>query len=168
MKLIKLALISFIILFLLITGISLFIPSTVRISRAVKINASKEQVMEQLSNPEKWKGFYPGADTLEIWTVNNEPKGIWFRKQEGQGLLITRKNDTSVVAENTGPGAKKIGMGWNIIHGDNATAVTLQWYMDFKLRWYPWEKFSSLLFEKRYGFQMEQGLNKLKKILENN
>jgi hypothetical protein len=39
--------------------------------------------------------------------------------------------------------------------------------MDFKLRWYPWEKFSSLLLEKRYGPVMEQGLAKLKKSINN-
>jgi hypothetical protein len=38
--------------------------------------------------------------------------------------------------------------------------------MQFKLRWYPWEKFASLLFEKQYGTQMEAGLNKLKAYLE--
>jgi hypothetical protein len=38
--------------------------------------------------------------------------------------------------------------------------------MDFRLRWYPWEKFSSLLFEKSYGLTMEKGLNNIKKLSE--
>jgi hypothetical protein len=40
--------------------------------------------------------------------------------------------------------------------------------MDFRLRWYPWEKFSSLLFEKQYGTQMEAGLESLKQLAEDN
>jgi len=38
--------------------------------------------------------------------------------------------------------------------------------MDFHLKWYPWEKFSSMLLENRYGPMMEQGLAKLKKVVE--
>jgi hypothetical protein len=38
--------------------------------------------------------------------------------------------------------------------------------MDFRLSWYPWEKFSSLFYEKTYGAMMERGLNDLKKRLE--
>jgi len=44
----------------------------------------------------------------------------------------------------------------------------VQWWMDFKLRWYPWEKFSSLFFENIYGAQMEKGLDNLKRLAEAN
>jgi hypothetical protein len=38
--------------------------------------------------------------------------------------------------------------------------------MDFKLKWYPWEKFKSLFYENFYGVQMEQGLSNLKELSE--
>ena len=56
--------------------------------------------------------------------------------------------------------------GWKFISHAGSDSATLQWYIDFNLRWYPWEKFASLLFEKSYGAQMEQGLSNLKKIVE--
>jgi hypothetical protein len=37
--------------------------------------------------------------------------------------------------------------------------------MDFRLSWYPWEKFSSLFYEKTYGTMMETGLLNFKKRL---
>jgi hypothetical protein len=46
MKLIKLAIISIVLLFLLVTAVSLLFPSHVRISRAPDINASKDSAME--------------------------------------------------------------------------------------------------------------------------
>jgi len=46
-------------------------------------------------------------------------------------------------------------------------SLTLQWYMDFKLKWYPWEKFRSLFYENIYGVQMEQGLHNLKELAKN-
>jgi hypothetical protein len=38
--------------------------------------------------------------------------------------------------------------------------------MDFKLRWYPWEKFKSLFFENIYGAHLERGLGNLKELSE--
>jgi hypothetical protein len=48
--------------------------------------------------------------------------------------------------------------------GDSST---LQWYMDFNLKWYPWDKFRSLFYENIYGVQMEQGLSNLKELSKN-
>ena len=74
--------------------------------------------------------------------------------------------DSSVIFYLAGAGSKKVDNGWNLVREQGS--LTVQWYMDFKLRWYPWEKFSSLLFEKQYGTQMEIGLAKLKRLAENN
>jgi hypothetical protein len=56
------------------------------------------------------------------------------------------------------------GFTWT---GDNGQLV-LQWYFDIKLRWYPWEKFGSIVFDKQLGPPMEKSLANLKKLLEKN
>jgi Polyketide cyclase / dehydrase and lipid transport len=164
MRLIKLAVISFLAFFLLITGISLFFPSHVRISKAIDINAPRDSVRVHISQPLYWKSWYPGADTLSLYEADGVIKGI--RMPGNQVLLITGYNDSTVTAANSTSGNERASMGWNMIQS-NPKTVTVQWYMDFKLRWYPWEKFSSLLLEKRYGPVMEQGLAKLKKSINN-
>lgn len=161
---IKLGVISFIVFALLITGISLFIPSRIRISKATDINASRDSVLGQLNNPINWKRWYPGADTAIFYEVAGQVKGISTGKQ--QALIVAGANDSTVTTAMLGPGTKKGGSGWNIYDGSTPNTVTVQWYMDIHLRWYPWEKFSSLLLEKRYGPMMEQGLEKLKNLLE--
>jgi len=83
------------------------------------------------------------------------------------GLLLVGKNDTAAWSTNAGPGARNITSGWYLHPGNAIGDMTVQWRMDFKLRWYPWEKFASLLFEKQYGTQMEEGLNRLKAFTEN-
>jgi len=166
LKLLKLAIISFLFFFLLITGISLFIPSSVRISRAVEITALKEKVMEQIARAENWKNWYPGADSLRLLMIAGEPKGVISANDSMQGLQIMEVNDSTVIAVNVGKGSKENKTGWKIMSG--GSTISVQWYMDFKLRWYPWEKFASLLFDKQYGTPMEMGLAKLKKMLENN
>ncbi len=162
MRLIKLAIISFLVFFLLITGISLFFPSHVRISRATDITAPLDSVHSRISQPLHWKSWYPGADTLSLYEADGVIKGI--RMPGNQVLMITGFNDSTVTAANSSRDDERAVMGWNLIRSNEKT-VTVQWYMDFKLRWYPWEKFSSLLLEKRYGPVMELGLANLKKSI---
>ncbi len=164
MGIIKLGFISLLVFALLITGISLFFPSHIRISKAVDITASKDSVINQLSNAENWKKWFPGGDTAV--SVMAEGKIIGISTGGSTGLVITTANDSAVLAVSVGPKSKSSESGWNIFDGSRPNTVTVQWYMDFYLRWYPWEKFSSLLLEKRYGPMMEQGLDKLKSILE--
>ena len=164
MGVIKLGFISLVVFALLITGISLFFPSHIRVSKAVDINAPKDSVMKQIADAANWKKWYPGADTATSYIVADKIKGIIT--DDGKGLKITEANDSAVLAINVGPNSKRGESGWNIFGGSTPNTVTVQWYVDFHLHWYPWEKFSSLLLEKRYGPMMEQGLEKLKKLVE--
>lgn len=164
MRLVKLAIISIIVFSLLITGISLFFPSHVRISKAIDIMASKDSLMSQIAEVTNWKKWYPGADTSAYFVVAGKIKGIATGNK--QALKIKEVNDSAVLTMNVGPNSKKGESGWNIFPGRIPNSFTVQWYMDFHLLWYPWEKFSSLLLEKRYGPMMEQGLDQLKKLLE--
>ena len=147
LKIIKLGLISIVFFAVMITLISLFFPSRVRISKAIDINTSRENLMKQLGDTASWKNWYPGADSAEILP---------------QIISIT---DSTVVANSIMQNGRKGVTGWNIYESGIPNTLTLQWYMDFKLRWYPWEKFSGLLFEKRYGPLMEKGLEELKTFL---
>lgn len=164
MGIIKLAFISLIVFALLITGISLFIPAHIRISKALDITASKDSLLMQIANPVNWKKWYPGADSSDYFMVANTIRGIVTRNK--QILMITAATDSTVMTTNEGPNSRKGESGWNIYDGTTPNSVTVQWYMNIKLRWYPWEKFSSLLLEKRYGPMMEYGLQKLKDLME--
>jgi hypothetical protein len=159
MRVIKLGIISIIVFSLLITGISLFFPSHVRISKAIDITTGKDSLMTYLIHPDYWKKWYPGADTADL-IING------IRTSNGKELVVAAITDSTIITTGSGPGVKENGSGWNIFPGRIPNSFTVQWYMDFHLRWYPWEKFSSLLLEKRYGAMMEQGLTKLKALLE--
>ena len=74
--------------------------------------------------------------------------------------------DTEHVAAMERPGRLSVLNGWKNMTISGSDSTTIQWYMDFHLHWYPWEKFGSLLFERSYGPKMELGLSNLKKIVE--
>jgi Polyketide cyclase / dehydrase and lipid transport len=164
MRIIKLGLISIAVFALLITGISLFFPSHVRISKAIDINAPAEKVWAQVTDAAQWSKWFPRGDSLPPYIIDGVIKGIGTDSL--QALMITGSTDSTVTAANVGPLAKKGGSGWNIYPGGIPNTVTVQWYMDFQLKWYPWEKFSSLLLEGRYGSFMEKGLENLKQNSE--
>lgn len=165
MRLLRLVIVSIIFFLLIITIISLFIPSHVQISKAVLIDAPKEDVMTQIADPKNWRNWYPFAGASALYYENNIVKGLVLDESRHQYLIITDVKENEVTAAYTLPG-RKIKTGWQLAPATGASSVTLQWYMDFQLRWYPWEKFSSFMFEKIYGPQIQQGLNNLKSLLE--
>jgi Polyketide cyclase / dehydrase and lipid transport len=164
MRIIKLALISLFMFALLITGISLFFPSHIRISKAIDITAGRDSVWRQVTTASNWKNWYPRGDSLPPLFIDGKIKGI--HTDSVQGLMLLTSSDSTVTAIPVGPGAGHSATGWNVYASYTPNTITIQWYMDFRLKWYPWEKFSSLLLENRYGPLMEKGLENLKAYCE--
>lgn len=157
MRVIKLGLISVVFFTIFLTILSFFFPSHIRISKAVDIKTSKDSLMMYLAQPAQWQKWYPGADSGKL--IAN---GI--KTKDGKELTLAGKSDSTVtMLSNSGKTGQS---GWNIFEANIPGSYTIQWYMDIHLRWYPWEKFSGLLLEKRYGPMMEKGLDNLKALLE--
>ena len=93
------------------------------------------------------------------------PTGLILNKSKQQYIKITEKKEDEITAVYTLPN-KKIQTGWQIATTPDSSSVTVQWYMDFHLRWYPWEKFTSFVFERIYNPQLQKGLDNLKTFLE--
>ncbi len=149
MKILKLGIISFIVFFLLFFLISLFFPSHIRLSKAVDINADKREIFSLLNTTDGLKKWYPGADSTDL-----------------SKLIITTTDSTVTVVNNTGS-KLAAASGWNIYTTPLPNTITVQWYMDFNTGWWPWQKFSGLLLEGKYGPMMEKGLEKMKIEAEN-
>ena len=60
---------------------------------------------------------------------------------------------------------RKIDSGFNIVYS-SPDSTHIQWYFDFRLKWYPWEKFGSIIFDKQLGPVMQKSLDNLKAIVE--
>jgi len=112
MRLIKLGLISLVAFALMITGISLFFPSHVRISKAIDINGNRDSVWAQVTNAENWRKWYPGADSLAPLFIDGKIKGL--QTDSMQGLMLLIATDSTVTAGNVGPLSKSGETGWNI------------------------------------------------------
>lgn len=161
MRFIKLGLISIVGLFSIIWLISLLIPSHVRVSRAINIEAPRDSILYYLSDLRQWK----------TWNLLMASEGITnpaysektFTSDALQVKLVAVQPDTVTTAWRQGAGKETISAF--ALHTVGNTSV-VQWYFDFRLSWYPWEKFGSIIFDKQLGPPMEQSLGELKKKLE--
>jgi hypothetical protein len=154
-RLIKLAFISIIIIFLIATGFSLMIPSHIRISKAINMHTSKNAIFPLIQNQEEWKSWHPAFiqndstpkfDSIHIVSQHQSDSELVMQLQQGKKDIVTN--------------------GWKIYEYAGVDSVTLQWYMDFHLKWYPWKKFGSLFYENTYGVMMQEGLENIKGIVE--
>ena len=145
-KLFRLAALSIVFLFVIATAISLMIPQHIRISRAINIFGTKDSIFSLIRDTGKWKEWHPA------FMPSDQQKRIPLTH-----VALSSSSDSSLVVKLWQDQKKPVVNGWQIYHV-SADSLTLQWYMDFQLKWYPWQKFGSLFFESTYGILMEQGL----------
>ncbi|HYH16631.1 MAG TPA: SRPBCC family protein [Flavisolibacter sp.] len=151
MRFIKLAIISFLFFFVLLTIISLFIPSRVRISKATNIGGTPGQVLNYVGDTATWNEWHPLIQQLKL-----------HGRQQHLLAKPLAKTDSTVIFQTQYNTQSPITNGWQVYHFPSADSLTLQWYMDFDLEWYPWQKFGSLFYENTYGAIMQQGLDNLR------
>ncbi len=151
MRIIKLGLLSFFFLFVLITLISLLFPSHIRLSKAINLPNERQRIFALLNNDTSWHPAY--KDTASVKTFS------------AMGKKVVERTDSTLVTRLQQKGRRSVISGWQVYGTPVTDSLTLQWYMDFDLEWYPWQKFSSLFYERTYGAMMEKGLNNLKQQL---
>lgn len=157
MHIVKLSLIVFVLFFVLFTAISLLIPSHIRISRAINLKADRDSLFRLIKNTNHWRYWHPGFLQKDVKTE------LAANDLVVKPVTIT---DTLVAVQLIKKDKRPVVNGWRLYSFPSTDSLTLQWYMDFRLPWYPWHKFSSLFYEKTYGTMMEQGLTNLKQRVE--
>jgi hypothetical protein len=161
MRLIKLAIISAIVLFVIVLGITSLIPSHVRISRAVNMHAPQETSMGPVLKIEDWQGWNELVKGIP-------PSKIQYRIQQlntdSLSIKITHATADTIKTVWKSQSGREIAGVFTFQRAGEVTIV--QWYFDFHQRWYPWEKFASINFDKQWGPLMEKSLDNLKNIVE--
>jgi hypothetical protein len=163
MRLIKLVIISLIVLSVLITAISALFPSTVIVSRAMEMSASANQIAHYASDLNQWKFW------MSDWKEN---KATWKDSTVYIGTQTIKqvaKSDTTVIYDWVATGQRPYIVKFEWIPTQKGIYV-VHWSFEQHVKWYPWEKFQTLLNEKVLGYKMEMELANLRELLlqENN
>jgi hypothetical protein len=148
MRIIKLGFLSIFFLFLLVFLISLLIPSNIRLSKATNLPNQRQRIFALLRNDTAWHPAYRDSLSAPIFTAMDRQ--------------VVEQTDSTLVVRLQQQDRRPVLSGWQLYGTDRTDSLTLQWYMDFHLGWYPWQKFSSMFYERTYGVMMEQGLINLK------
>ncbi|MFL5772429.1 MAG: hypothetical protein ACJ75F_04675 [Flavisolibacter sp.] len=148
---IKLFLISVVFLFIAVTGVSLLIPSHITISKAINIRGEKESIFSAVRDRNQWYKWHPAFKSNSAVQAFDSIRIISQTENDSEILMSLQQNDKDPVIN-----------GWKIFSHTNTDSLTLQWYMKFDLKWYPWKKLGSLFYENTYGVMMQEGLENLK------
>jgi hypothetical protein len=163
MRVIKLGLISLVVFGIMIFLFSLLIPDNVRISRAVNIGVTKDKLSDHIADMRTWEQWN------EMVFVQDSSRGRYdMQSYTGPKLrirLVSASND-SIVTSWQHAGSTPVHSAFNLVQSLSDTTVA-QWYFDFPLKWYPWEKFGSIIFDQQLGPSMEKSLRNLKEAMEN-
>ena len=162
-RFIKLIGISIIILFGLVTALGLLFPARVIVSRAVDITAPKDSILLLIKDFNGWQKWLEGM--TESTVVIASPTKARLGKTDVTITTITSNKVASTWVDKNG----NIQTSTINLFNDSAKVQTVvQWEFQQQLRWYPWERFASMMNDKILGTMMEKNLNNLKSFVETN
>jgi ribosome-associated toxin RatA of RatAB toxin-antitoxin module len=176
MRLVKMFLFVITGLAIMLTMIGLVIPSSVKISRGIIVDADSVKVYQQLSDVKEWGQWMPWVTADEGALVQTSPvtnaPGAFFKwkglNKNNSGTitllslspnLVTAKYELKEMNDSEG--------GFRIrTLPNNLSQCEVQWFMEYKLKWYPWERFYGIFLDHIIGPAFDKGLQELKNYLE--
>lgn len=167
MRFVKLGLISIVFFCLLLTAISTLLPSTINIVRTMDINAPIQSLHANINDVKNWQKWYanyePEKTTFSVNTIGNGAS----IKINNTTITIVQSSFTKVEALWKTGKSRPLAGEINFIRKQSNSIITVQWRFNYKVAWYPWEKFASVFSDKAIGPVMEKSLENLKQIVEN-
>ncbi len=169
MRFAKLILTGIIGMFIIMTLLSLLIPSKVIVSRTTLVNnTTVDKVQQQIRSFNNWKNWYPVFKNetvqVKIDSISNTAQ-INYKGKTAE-LRFTSATDSSFSFLTIAPGENDISNQIIAIAVPNQNNVQVEWRAVNKLKWYPWEKFYGIFVDKLTGGSYESGLQGLKNYLE--
>jgi len=153
MRVIKLGIISVVVFFVLFTLGGLLLPAHNIVSRAVNIKAKPISILPLVQNKAMWHLWIEGMDNANL--------------NKRQQIQITSVSDSLVVA-NWKTAEANYTTKFRLIYNPGQGITIVQWQFEQDVKWYPWERISSLMNDKILGTLMEKNLAKLQLVVEAN
>ncbi len=176
MRFVKMFVFSLAGLFLVVSIIGLLIPGSVKISRAVQIDAAPDSVLMALKDVQHWNEWLPWivADSgaiVQFSAVTNEPGAFvrWQGMDEKNAgtITITAIDTQTIYVLHQLKGMNDAKGVFRVVSSTQSSSQTeVQWLMDYQLKWYPWERFLGIFMDHMLGPVLDQGLQNFKNSVE--
>jgi len=159
--------------FILITLISLLIPSTVVTVKAVSIHAGQDKIAAAIKDLAEWKKWNPVFQQGNGITISDPSYGInakasWSQNAKQNDITITRVSPEGIQFNVSRQGENPVDTYLSVLPMQEPNTYQVEWKAVTKLKWYPWEKFGGIFVSEMTGPGYEDALNSLKKYIENN
>ena len=157
---------------LLITLVSLIMPSKVISARTVMINASLRDITTQAFDLASWKNWNPAfqlADSIIIsGPVNGKgAKAVWFKNKRQNILTVIAVSDSAIRFNIDRKGENTIVNDIYVHSFEGRSDLEVEWRSIHSLKWYPWDKFAGMFIDKATGPGYDAALKQLKELTEN-
>lgn len=160
-RFIKLAVISFIIFFTLITAIGLLFPPQVTVMRSTTIPQPKERLYSLIADTRNWPIWLADSSvSFEQVTTNTTGKGATVLIGGKKVELLNATPDFIEALWEMREGRNQTS-GFYLQPNKHGGGTIVQLYFTQKLNWYPWERIASRLNEKVLGPVLDKNLIKL-------
>jgi len=160
----RLIVISIVFLGVVSIVVGLLFPSTVVVSRAIDISAPKDSIYTYLKDVDGWKQWMDGLND------NTVTKTTPLHAKLGRSEVIIQPSTLKDSILNASWQTSNNGIqaaSFELYQEPNQRTCVVHWQFNQHLKWYPWERFSSMMSDKIMGTMMEKNLNNLKNLVEN-
>ncbi len=158
-------------LFLVVTILSLLIPSKVITVRSVVVHVPPGRIMEQIANLKNWKNWHP-VFMKEPGVIYSEPStgvkafAVWTSNEKVNKILITEINESGIKFLLVRKNEKDVENILSVRPTQDSTGLQVEWKTLTHLKWYPWDKFAGIFVDKMTGPGYEAALTSLQQYLE--
>ena len=170
MKKIKSFLIVIFSFMVLVTLVSLLMPSRVITTHTVMVNSSYENVGHFLLDLSTWKEWHPLVQNqeLSISVPSTGPYAYieWVDGNKKNGIRVLRSAPDNIMFNNTRDGERAVINDIHINRFKGRNDLEVEWVAIHELKWYPWEKFSGMFLDKMTAPGYTLALEQLKSAAE--
>jgi hypothetical protein len=161
----KLIIASVIVLFGVVFFLFALFPSEISVSRIIRINAPRDSVYRQISDLRTWSAWnelvHPSSNLRE--NISDQADSNRLKTGNLTVTLVRKTADSLIALWQDVSGRSFTG---KYILTESGGQTILQWNLEFRLHWYPWEKMASMFYDKQLGPAMERSLTNVLKTQE--
>lgn len=152
-------------LFLVMTAVSVFMPSQVMTSKWVRVAKPKDSVIRSIADLRtwsEWNGLLAGAQQIEV-----KDRSIQWKGASGKHNIIRLESvSASGLSTPISIAEEPFMKSGFSIEKRSADSVQVVWFLIEDLKWYPWEKFYGMMAADMKGPLMQQSLDKFKHYIQ--
>lgn len=161
-------------LFVIITLLSLLIPSRVQVVRSVAIyTTTAAAALKQVAEVINWKNWHPifTLDSAIIKSRSLSASGksmsyVILHRQKESVVTILSADSATVNILMQSPGESDVTNELSALAIPGQDGIQVSWKAITQLHWYPWEKFYAIFLDKLTGPGYDLALTGLKDFLE--